>query len=198
MAQAGAATSRPGPRLGVLPFVDGTGGSARAAGISAAQTLIDEVAKATELVGVAVNDLAERKPVDDAAALDAARRHGLDYVFVGTVLEATSRESSRGGWLPKIKSSSIHVTIRSIEAKTSIQGVLLDVSSGQRLLTTTVKRGHRDNAYAGRVWSAWGSWDVGDHAAFLASPMGQAFVEASREMTKNIAEVTAQHAATTR
>lgn len=193
-----AQSARQATRIGVLPFMDGTGGTARAAGIAAGQTLIDAVTRDSGVVGVAVNDIPDGAPVDDGTALEAARRHGLDYVFVGTVLEATSRESSRGGWLPKIKNSSINLTLRSIEARASIQGVLIDARSGTRLFTTTVKGSHRDNAYAGRVWSSWGSWDVGDHAAFLDSPMGKAFVEASRQLTSKITEATASRTATVR
>jgi hypothetical protein len=88
--------------------------------------------------------------------------------------------------LPKIKGQTVHVTLRSIEAKTELQGVLYDVATGERLFTTKVSGSHKDNSYAGRVWSSWGSWDVGDHAAFMASPMGQAFLKASREMVKQI------------
>lgn len=173
------------PQVAIFPFIDGTGGSNRAAGAAASQTLIDELATGSTLVGVAVVD-SLGAAIDHEQAVKVGKARGAPFVFVGTVLVATSRESSRGGWLPKIKGQTVYLTVRSIEAKTELQGVLYDVATGERLFTTKTRGSHKDNSYAGRVWSSWGSWDVGDHAAFLASPMGQAFLKASREMVKQI------------
>jgi hypothetical protein len=180
-------------QVAIFPFVDGTGGTNRAAGAAASQTLIDELATGSRLTGVAVVD-SLGTAIDHEQAVKVGKARGTPFVFVGTVLVATSRESSRGGWLPKIKGQTVHLTVRSIEAKTELQGVLYDVATGERLFTTRVRGSHKDNSYAGRVWSSWGSWDVGDQAAFLASPMGQAFLKASREMVKQIDKAAASRA----
>ena len=180
-------------QVAIFPFVDGSGGTNRAAGVAASQTLIDELATGSRLVGVAIVD-SLGVAIDQEQAVKVGKARGAPFVFVGTVLVATSRESSRGGWLPKIKGQTVHVTLRSIEAKTELQGVLYDVATGERLFTTKVRGSHKDNSYAGRVWSSWGSWDVGDHAAFMASPMGQAFLKASREMVKQIDKAAASRA----
>ncbi|MEW5916119.1 MAG: hypothetical protein AB1762_06925 [Gemmatimonadota bacterium] len=174
------------PQVAIFPFVDGTGGTNRGAGAAASQTLIDELAAQSRLLGVVVGDSLGAGAIDEARALDAGKTRGARFVFVGTVISATSREGSRGGWLPKIKGQTVHLTVRSIEAKTELQGVLYDVATGERLFATKTRGSHKDNSYSGRVWSSWGSWDVGDHAAFMASPMGQAFLKASREMVKQI------------
>jgi hypothetical protein len=180
-------------QVAIFPFVDATGGANRAAGTAASQTLIDELAAGSRLTGVAVID-SLGTAIDQEQAVRVGKARGAPFVFVGTVLVATSRESSHGGWLPKIKGQTVHLTVRSIEAKTELQGVLYDVATGERLFTTKTRGSHKDNSYAGRVWSSWGSWDVGDHAAFLASPMGQAFLKASREMVKQIDKAAASHA----
>jgi hypothetical protein len=176
----------------IFPFVDGSGGTNQAAGTAASQTLIDELATGSRLVGLSAHD-SLGGAVDQERAIKAGKARGAAYVFVGTVMSATSRESSRGGWLPQIKGQTVHVRLRSIEAKAELQGVLYDVTTGERLFTTTTRGSHKDNSYAGRVWSSWGSWDVGDHAAFMASPMGQAFLKASREMVKQIDKAAASH-----
>jgi hypothetical protein len=172
-------------QVAIFPFVDASGGTNRAAGTAASQTLIDELATGSRLVGVSVDD-SLGGAIDPERAISAGKARGAAYVFVGTVISATSRESSRGGWLPKIKGQTVHLRLRSIEAKAELQGVLYDVTTGERLFTTTTRGSHKDNSYAGRVWSSWGSWDVGDQSAFLASPMGQAFLKASREMVKQM------------
>ncbi len=175
-------------QIGVLPFIDGTGGTGRAAGVAASQTLIDELAAGSRLIGVAIADSSGASTIDQVRAIALGKERGMPFVFVATVLEASSKESNRSGWLPRIKGQTLHLAVHSIEAKTVLQGALYDVAGGQRLFTTTTTGSHKDRAYAGRVWSSWGSWDVGDHSAFLASPMGKAFLEASREMVKQIVE----------
>ena len=184
------------PRIGILPWVDGTGAGSRTAGAAAAQRMIDELANTAQLTGVAIDasGIPTSGAIDQARAIALGKEHNAAYVFVGTVVEATTKESSRGGWLPKIKDNQVHVTVRSIEAKTVLDGVLYDVASGARVLTVTTKGTDRDRSYTGRVWSSWGSWDVADDAAFLASPLGKSFMQATREMVKKIGEATSRRA----
>ncbi len=177
-------------RVAVFPFVDGTGGTNRAAGVAASQTFVDEMATGSRLLGVLVDDSLGSDAIDQERAVNLGKSRGTPFVFVATIVTATSRESSRSGWLPQIKGNTVHVRVRSIEAKTELQGVLYDVATGERLFTTTTRGTHKDHSYGGRVWSSWGSWDVGDQAAFLESPMGQAFLKASREMVKQIDQAT--------
>lgn len=178
-------------RVAVFPFVDGTGGTNRAAGAAASQTFVEQMATGSRLLGVLVDDSLGSQAIDQERAVNLGKSRGTPFVFVGTIVTATSRESSRSGWLPQIKGNTLHVRVRSIEAKTELQGVLYDVAAGERLFTTTTRGTHKDRSYGGRVWSSWGSWDVGDQAAFLESPMGQAFLKASREMVKQIDQATA-------
>ena len=182
-------------QVAVFPLVDGTGGTNRAAGAAASQTLIEQMATGSRILGVLVDDSLGASAIDQARAVNLGKSRGTSFVFVGTVVTATSRESSRSGWLPQIKGNTVHLRVRSIEAKAELQGVLYDVATGERLFTTTTRGTQKDRSYGGRVWASWGSWDVGDQAAFLESPMGQAFLKASREMVKLIEQATASRVA---
>ena len=177
-------------RIGILPWVDGTGTGSRSAGVAATQRMIAELSTGTQLTGVAIEAGGATSVIDQTRAVALGKEHNADFVFAGTVAEVTTKESSRGGWLPKIKDNSVHLTVRSIEAKTVLEGVLYDVATGERVLSVTTRGTDRDRSYTGRVWSSWGSWDVADDAAFLASPLGKSFLQASREMVKKIAEAT--------
>lgn len=184
-------------QVGVFPLIDGTGGNNRSAGVAASQVLIDELATGSRLVGVTITDSSGASTIDQERAIALGKERGMPFVLVTTVIEASSKESNRSGWLPRIKGQTVHLTVRSIEARAVLQGALYDVARGERLFTRTTQGTHKDKSYAGRVWSSWGAWDVGDHSAFLASPMGKAFVEASREMVKQIAQAAGAHEKTT-
>ena len=188
-----------GVRVGIIPLLDATGSNSRTAGVAATQRMIDELSAGRELVGVAVDPDGSLTTgaIDRERVVALGKRNNATYVFVGTVVEAATKESSRGGWLPKIKDNSVHLTVRSIEAKASLDGALYDVATGDRVLTVTTRGSHRDRSYTGRVWSSWGSWDVADDAAFMASPLGKAFLEATREMVKKIGKTTASRTAGT-
>lgn len=184
------AQDAPALRVAVVPWVDATGNGSRGGNVAVSQVLIDELAAGSRLIGVLVDagSGSTDGTVDQSRAVALGKARGTDLVFVGSVVEADSRESSRGGWLPKIKGSQVHLTVRSIEAKMALQGALYDVATGSRLLTVSSRGSHKDRSYNGRVWSSWGSWDVGDHGAFMASPLGRAFLAATKDLVKQLAE----------
>jgi len=68
------------------------------------------------------------------------------------------------------------------------------VTTGSRVLTVNSRGSHKDRSYSGRAWSSWGSWDVGDHGAFMASPLGRAFLAATKDLVKQVAEGVEKHA----
>lgn len=191
------AQTAPAVRVAVVPLVDATGAGSRTAGIAASQRMIDELSASGRAVGVAVDAAAvsTSAAMDQESAVALGKQKNATFVFVGTVREATTKESTRGGWLPKIKDNSVHLTVRSIEAKTTLDGALYDVATGSRVLSVTTHGAEKDRSYTGRVWSSWGSWDVADDAAFMASPLGKAFLQATREMVTKIGDATSARAA---
>lgn len=181
-------------RVGIIPLVDATGSASRS-GSGAAQVFIDGFAESTPLVGVVLK-ADEGDAIDQDRARQLGRAAKVRYVLAGTVLEAATKDGTKGGWLPRIKGQALQLTIRSVQANVTLQGSLYDVSTGERVLTTTVKGSHTDRSYGGRVWATWGSWDVGDYHAFLESPLGKAYVKAARSMVRKIQDATAESSTT--
>lgn len=172
-------------RIGIVPFVDASGSSSRGGGNGSAQVFIDGFAESSSLVGVVLK-ADDGETIDQERASAIGRAAKVRYVFAGTVLEAATKDGTKGGWLPRIKGQTLQLTMRSVQANVTLQGSLYDVSTGERVLTTTVKGSHTDRSYGGRVWATWGSWDVGDYNAFLESPLGKAYVKAARSMIRQI------------
>lgn len=182
-------------RVGILPLVDASGSASRGSGSGAAQVFIDGFSESSSLVGVVLKS-DEGETIDQDRAVAIGRAGKVRYVLAGTVLEATSKDGTKGGWLPRIKGQTLQLTVRSLTANVTLQGSLYDVTTGERLLTTTVKGSHTDRSYGGRVWATWGSWDVGDYHAFLESPMGKAYVKAARSLIDKIHDATAAASST--
>jgi hypothetical protein len=190
---AAAQTERRQQQLGIVAFVDATGENSATAGAALGRVLHAELTAASALEPIALNESRSTgAEADHTHAIALGKQREVDFVFIGTVLEAKTEESSKGGWLPRIKGQQLHVQLRSIKAKAIVQGEIYAVATGERVASMRVTGEHGDRQYGGRVWSSWGSWDVGDHSAFLASPLGKAFHKAVREIVQKVnAQLTA-------
>jgi S1-C subfamily serine protease len=80
-------------------------------------------------------------------------REGLDVVFVGTVLEARVDESTRSGWLPRIRGTALNVGVRSVTANVTLQGELYDVASGEQIASLRSTGKETNNKFSGTAWA---------------------------------------------
>jgi hypothetical protein len=115
------------------------------------------------------------------------REQRVDLVFVGTVLEAKTDDTSKRAWLPSIKGQSADVTIRRVKAKIVLQGDLYDVATGARLFSERVTGNDSNNAFRGTAYTTFGSWGNDAYSAFLDSPLGKALQLAVVDMAKKVA-----------
>jgi len=176
-------------KLGIVPFADATASGNRTAGTDVARTMLSEVVHATSLqprLLVADRGISEAGP-DPEQAIALGRSQHVDLVFIGTVLEARSEESSKSGWLPSIKGQSGTVNIHRVKATVTLQGELYDVASGRRLFSVRVTGTDSNNALGGAVATTFGTWGNDTYRSFLDSPMGKALQAAIVDMTKKIA-----------
>lgn len=176
-------------KVGILPFVDATGSGSASAGVDVGRTMQAEMVHSTELLPrVLPLDGASRvDELDGEKAVEIGRKQKVDVVFLGTVLEARSEESNRGGWLPSIKGQSAGVQVRSIKATVTLQGELYSVASGNRLNSWRVVGKQSDNKFGGTAYTTFGSWGSNGYAAFLGSPLGKALQAAIADMVKKVA-----------
>lgn len=173
--------------IGVLPFADATGSGNATVGRSLAGTMQGA------LTGDAVT--ARLLSVDDPASiaqqsaeqmLAIARRQQVEFVFRGTVLEATTEEGSQRGWLPKIAGQQVDLKLRSVKARVTLRGELYRVATGEQMKDVRVSGKYTDHKFQGTVWSSLGSWDIGSYPVFLESPLGQALQDAIASMAREI------------
>src|SRR6185295_15218811 len=135
MAALGLATSvvaqddKPQIKVGVLPFVDATGTGGVEAGPALSRLVQAEIVHSTELLGRVLSlDSGRPEDVDVEKAAQLGKDAHVDIVLLGTVLEATSEESSKSGWTPSIAGQSVGGNVRRAKGKVTLQGDLIDTS----------------------------------------------------------------------
>jgi hypothetical protein len=178
-------------KIGVLPFADATGtsngnisnGIGRLVQSQITHAYPNLIARVLTLNGsIAVENL------DDEKAVELGKAAHVDVVLLGTVLDAKSQESSKGGWLPSVMGQSGSVHLRSIKATVILQADLYRVSTGERITSLRVNGNHTDNKFQGTAYTSLGSWDGGSNGVFMDSPLGKALQDVVEKLVKEVAE----------
>lgn len=176
-------------KVGILPFADATASGNRTAGTDIARTMQAAMVHSTQLMPrlLTVEDSVKLEEVDGDKAAAVGREQKVDVVFVGTVLEASTEESNKSGWLPSIKGQSGNVQIRRVKATVTLQGELYEAANGRRVFSERVTGRESNNRFGGTLYTRYGSWGNDSYNRFLDSPLGKALQAALAEMTQKIA-----------
>ncbi|HUL75376.1 MAG TPA: CsgG/HfaB family protein [Vicinamibacterales bacterium] len=175
--------------IGILPFLDASGAMNRDTAAAIGRLVQAEMShSAPGLNGkvLTLDATVKLEDLDGEKAVDLGKAAKVDVVLLGTVLEASSSESSKGGWLPSIAGQSASVNVRSVKAKVTLQGDLYRVPAGGRIASLRVPGSHSDNKFGGGVYTNLGAWD-GNSTVFLDSPLGKALQQAVADLVKKIA-----------
>ena len=175
--------------IGVLPFVDATASGNTRVGADVGQTMLTELTRSTTLIPrlLATGGSMAADNLNGEKAVAIGREKNVDLVFLGTVLDATTEESTNSGWIPSIKGQSANVRLRRVKATVTLHGELYEVATGARLFSHKITGKKSNNAVRGTAHTKFGTWGNDDYGAFLESPLGQALETAVAEMTKKIA-----------
>jgi len=111
----------------------------------------------------------------------------VDLVFLGTVLEAKSEQSNKGGWVPSIGGQSASVNLHHVKATVTLQGDLYDVASGKLIFSDRVTESDSNSKVGTTAYTQFGAWGNDSYSAFLESPLGKALQKALADMTKKVA-----------
>jgi hypothetical protein len=105
-------------KLGIAPFADATASGNRTAGVDVARTLQSEVVHSTSLRPrvLAADGATKDAETEPEKAVALGRSQHLDLIFIGTVLEAGSEESSKSDRIPSFKGQSGNVTLHRVKA----------------------------------------------------------------------------------
>jgi hypothetical protein len=175
-------------KLGILPFADATASGNRTAGADVARTMLSEVVHSTSLQPrmLVMDGTAKADELDADKAIVLGRDQHVDFVFMGTVLEARTQESNKSGWIPSIKGQSANVNVRRVKATVTLQGELYDVATGRRLFSERVTGNNSNTAVGGTTYTTFGAWGSDSYRNFLDSPLGKALQTALTDMTKKV------------
>jgi len=173
--------------VGILPFSDATASGNRSVGADIGRTMHAEMVHTTSLMPRLLTVEGSRgESLDGDQAMALGREQRVDLVFLGTVLEARSEESTKSGWLPSIKGQSGSVRLRRVKATVTLQGELYDIANSTRILSVRVTGKDSNNAFSGTAYTSFGSVGNDDYSSLLQSPLGKALQAAVAEMTKKV------------
>ena len=177
--------------IGVLPFVDATAPHNTRVGADVGQTMVAELARSTGLVPrlIVEDGVTAAADLNTEKAVTLGRDRNVDLVFVGTIVSATTEESTNSGWIPSIKGQSANVSLRRVKAMVTVRGELYEVATGARIFSDKASGKKSSKSVGGTAYTKFGTWGNDDYRAFLVSPLGQALEAAVAEMAKKIVAV---------
>lgn len=182
-----ASVAQSGPfKVGVLPFVDNTGSNAGDVATSVSRAVQAEMIHATPLVGsvLTLDDGLSPASVDGAKAVEIGRAKNVDVVVVGTVLEATSEQSSGSSHLPSVGGISLGGLKQSVKATVTLQADLYSTTTGEKLDSIRQSGTANQSKLGTSINTGLGGIDTGGN--FDNSAMGKAFHTAVSQLVAKI------------
>jgi len=175
-------------KIGVLPFEDASGVGEQF-GEQVAKIIRSEMLKEKRFLPKFIKytpQAEESATVDVEKAIELGKKNGVDYVVIGTILEAESNSSSSGIGGIQVFGQSVGSSLRTVSASITIQADLISVSDA-KLLESFRTSGSDTNASVGaNVSTEWGSFDA-DKDGTADSPTAKALREAVEDLVEEIA-----------
>ena len=129
----------------------------------------------------------ESTPVDLDKAVELGKKNGVDYVVIGTILEAEVSKSSSGIGGISVLGQSLGSTLRTVTASVVIQGDLISVSTGTLIESFRASGAKTDKSVGADVSTEWGSINS-DKEDGGNTPNAQALREAVEDLVKQMSE----------
>ncbi|MBI5471331.1 MAG: hypothetical protein HY961_03200 [Ignavibacteriae bacterium] len=175
-------------KIGVLPFEDASGVGAQF-GENVAKFIRSEFLKNKKITPKFI----QVKPKDDEAttidvdaAIELGKKNKVDYVVIGTILEADASSSSSGVGGISVFGQSIGSSLRTVSAKITLQGDLISVKDGKLIDSFRTEGSKTDASVGADVSTEWGSLNTDNNAD--NSPNAQAMREAVEKLVEEMTE----------
>jgi hypothetical protein len=174
-------------KVGVLPFVDNTGSGGQDMGAALGRAVQAEITHSSDLMGrvLKLDDSVRPEDLDGAKAVDVARQEKVDSVLIGTVLEASSEQSDRGGTGRTVFGQSIGGSAHSVKALVTLQGDLYNVTTGKLIESIRVTGRASETKVGANASTSLGDMSNGGDS-FQNSPIGKALHGAVADLVKKI------------
>jgi hypothetical protein len=174
-------------KIGVLPFEDASG-VGKGFGENVAKFIRSEFLKDKRFLPkfIQYNPAeGEASTIDVDKAVELGRKNKLDYVVIGTILEAEASSSSSGLGGIHVLGQSIGSSVKTVTATITLQGDLISVGDG-KLVDSFRTSGSKTDASAGAdVATKWGRLDS-DSMSGNTSPNAKALREAVEELVNQM------------
>lgn len=180
-------------KIGVLPFEDASGVGAQF-GENVAKFIRSEFLKNKTITPKFI----QYKPTDDEAstvdvdkAIELGKKNGVNFVVIGTILEAEASSSSSGVGGISVLGQSLGSSVRTVSATITIQGDLISVKEGKLIDSFRASGSKTDASVGADVSTKWGSLNsdkqTGDNSP-NAKALREAVEDLVEQMTKKLQE----------
>jgi hypothetical protein len=184
-----APTAAGGPlTIGMLPFLDNTGSGGQDLSLALSRAVQAEIAQSTHLQGrvLQLDSGTNIAAIDANAAVAIGQTQNVRVILVGTVLAATSEQSSKSASVPSIGGFHIGGNANSVKATVTLQADIYNVSTGAKIDTVRGTGTNSQTKVGTNISSSLGDLSTGGNG-FDNSPIGKAFHSAVTDLVKKVA-----------
>jgi len=173
-------------KIGVLPFADATGTGSDQAGAVLSRMIQAEFTHSTDVMAYAL-DPGSLHPgdLDAQKAAEIGRAHGVEAVILGTVLQADSGESNKGG-STSVFGQLVGGDLRLMRATVTIQADLYRVPSGTKIDSFRITAKDSEKKFGQTAYTRLGDITSHDFSA-NNSALGKALQKAVEQLVKKVA-----------
>jgi len=175
-------------KIGVLPFEDASGVGA-AFGENVAKFIRSEFLKNKKITPKFIQFKAkegETAAIDVDQAIELGKKNKVEYVVIGTILEADATSSSSGVGGISVFGQSIGSSLRTVSATITLQGDLISVKDGKLIESFRTEGSKTDASVGADVSTEWGSLNTDNNAD--NSPNAKAMREAVEELVEQMTD----------
>jgi curli biogenesis system outer membrane secretion channel CsgG len=174
-------------KIGVLPFEDAANVGPEL-GEQVAKFIRSELLKHKKYVPKFIQykvEEGESTSIDFEKAVELGKKNGVDYVVIGTILEAEVTKSSAGVGNITIMGQPVGSSLRTVTATLTIQGDLISVSTGKLVESSRATGSKTDRSVGADVSTEWGTLNAGSEGSGN-SPNAQALRDAVEDLVKQM------------
>ena len=173
-------------KIGVLPFEDASGVGA-AFGENVAKFIRSEFLKNKKITPKFIQFKAkdgETAAIDVDQAIELGKKNSVEFVVIGTILEADASSSSSGVGGISVFGQSLGSSLRTVSAKITLQGDLISVKEGKLIESFRTEGSKTDASVGADVSTEWGSLNTDNNSD--NSPNAKAMREAVEELVEQM------------